>query len=736
MSAIYLDHNATTPIHPDVAAVMEPLLRGVFGNPSSSHPFGVEAKMVLEGARRQVAASISAEALEVVFTSGGTESNNLAIMGAASANRGGGNHIITSAIEHPAVSEVMDRLEREGLRVSRLGVSEAGFVDPDDLRAICGDDTILVSIMLANNELGTVQPIAELARIAHDAGALIHTDAAQAIGKIRVDVGDLGVDLLSIAGHKLYAPKGIGALFVKRGVNIERILYGASHERGLRPGTENVLLAAALGKACEVAARDLTSNCAKMSELRDRLEERLLAACGQEAIRVNGEGASRLPNTASISFRGIDAGMILSEISDEVAASAGAACHADGIDVSPTLEAIGLPEEWAMGTIRFSTGRTNDEQDIERAADVVTKAVQRLGTSNTASPQVSEDAIQLTRFTKGLGCACKIQPQYLREILRGLPKNVDERIVVDMSDSDDAAVFSLDDGRVIVQTVDFLTPIVDDPYEFGAIAAANSLSDIYAMGAEPEFALSIVAFPSARLPVWVLQEILRGASDKAGEAGVSIVGGHSVEDAEPKFGLAATGFVTQEGLWLNRGARVGDQLILTKALGTGLISTARKKNAIAERDASEASRLMSTLNGPAMRTLKAFRVNACTDVTGFGLLGHLLEMLRASRVSASLNIDDIPFLDHALKLAEVGFSSSGTLANLDNVSPEVKVNAGVTVAESLLLADAQTSGGLLAAVHPEDAGPAVASLRSAGIEWAAVVGEVVEPNDFSIEIYR
>jgi cysteine desulfurase len=357
MKPIYLDYNATTPIAREVAETMAPYLYEHFGNPSSSHPYGVETKRAVEAARARVATLLGAQPAEVVFTSGGSESNNMAIKGVGIAHRERGNHIITSAVEHPAVIEVCRWLETQGSRVTVLPVDEYGLVDPADLERAITPDTLLVTVMHANNEVGTIQPIAELAEIAHRHGALMHTDAAQSAGKIPANVDSLGVDLLSVAGHKLYAPKGIGALYIRGGVRLAKLIHGADHEGNRRAGTENVLEIVGLGKACQVAERDLEKNMAHFARLRDRLHEGLLRELGDEAIRLNGHPEKRLPNTLSLSFRGVEANTLLSEIGERVAASAGAACHADQVDVSAVLEAMGVPVEWAMGTVRFSVGR-------------------------------------------------------------------------------------------------------------------------------------------------------------------------------------------------------------------------------------------------------------------------------------------------------------------------------------------------------------------------------------------
>ena len=362
---IYLDYNATTPISKEVADAMAPYLYGNFGNPSSIHAYGTQAKLAVEAARSQVANLIHADPVEVVFTSGGTESNNYAILGAAYANKARGNHIITSAIEHPAVLEVCQYLETQGFKVSYLPVDQYGMVDPADLESALTPKTILVSIMHANNEVGTIQPIQAFSRLAHAAGAIMHTDAAQSVGKIPVDVHALEVDLLSIAGHKLYAPKGIGALYIRTGVDLAKLMYGASHELNRRPGTENVLEIVGLGKACEIAERDLAKNRQYYAQMRDTLHQSLEQSLPVGSFLLNGHPELRLPNTLSLAFHEVEANTLLSEIGDRVAASAGAACHADMIDLSPVLEAMAVPIEYAMGTIRFSTGRDTTLSQIK-----------------------------------------------------------------------------------------------------------------------------------------------------------------------------------------------------------------------------------------------------------------------------------------------------------------------------------------------------------------------------------
>lgn len=393
MDPIYLDYNATTPIACEVAEAMAPYLYDHFGNPSSNHPYGLVARQAVEAARAQVAALLGCLADEVVFTSGGTESNNYAIKGVALAHRDRGNRVITSNVEHPAVTEVCHWLEGEGFRITVLPVDETGMVDPADLERAIADDTLLVTVMQANNEVGTVQPIAELAEVAHRHGALMHTDAAQAVGKIPVKVDELGADLLSVAGHKVYAPKGIGALYIRSGVRLAQLMHGAGHEGGRRPGTENVLEIVGLGKACQVAGRDLARNMAHFQAMRDRLHEGLVRELGEEAVRLNGHPELCLPNTLSLSFRGIEANTLLSEIGEEVAASAGAACHAGGVEVSAVLAAMAVSLGWAMGTVRFSVGRGTTAEEVDRAVEVVTGAVRQLQSQSAmALPALQRDA--------------------------------------------------------------------------------------------------------------------------------------------------------------------------------------------------------------------------------------------------------------------------------------------------------------------------------------------------------
>lgn len=378
MKPIYLDYNATTPIAPEVADEMAPYLYEEFGNPSSSHAYGRAAWHAVETARSRLATLLGCRPADVIFTSGGTESNNYAIKGAVLARRGKANHVVTATTEHPAVIEVCRWLETQGFALTVVPVDEHGMVDPGDLERAITRNTALVTVMLANNEVGTIQPIADLARIAHHYGALMHTDAAQAVGKIPVNVDTLDVDLLSVAGHKLYGPKGVGALYIRAGVELEPLMHGAGQEGRRRPGTESVLHIVGLGKAAEIAGRDLERNTAHILSMRQRLHDGLVGALGSGAVKLNGHPVQRLPNTLSLSFRGAEANVLLAEIGEQVAASAGAACHSGEVDVSAVLRAMAIPVSWAMGTIRFSVGRETTAEEIDLAIDVVAGAVRRL----------------------------------------------------------------------------------------------------------------------------------------------------------------------------------------------------------------------------------------------------------------------------------------------------------------------------------------------------------------------
>ncbi len=361
MTEIYLDYNASTPIDPRVAAVMRPLLATGFGNPSSQHWSGRPARAAVEKARGQVARLLGAEPDEIVFTSGGSEANNLALKGVYFSRRHLGDHIVTTAVEHPAIIEPCRFLESLGARVTYLSVDATGRVDPEDLRCAIEPGTILVTIMHANNEVGTIQPIAECARIARERDVLFHSDAAQTVGKIPTDVDTLGVDLLAVAGHKFYAPKGVGALYVRRGVALTPLIHGAGHESGRRAGTESALLVAGLGEA-SVIAGDLSAM-PRVQALRDRLWQQLQAHFAGRVV-LNGHPEHRLPNTLNVAFVGRVGADILAGL-DGVAASTGSACHAGRVELSDTLAAMGVAPEVGMGALRFSLGRATTAEEIE-----------------------------------------------------------------------------------------------------------------------------------------------------------------------------------------------------------------------------------------------------------------------------------------------------------------------------------------------------------------------------------
>jgi cysteine desulfurase len=373
---IYLDYNATTPHAPEVVAAMRPFLEEHFGNPSSAHRYGAITRAAVAQARSQVAELLNSKPNEIVFTSGGTESNNYAIRGTALARAERGRHIITSQIEHPAVTEVCRRLEAEGFEVTWLPVDGDGLVRVAEIEAAIRPDTILITLMHANNEVGTIQPIQAMAEIVRRHEITFHTDAAQSAGKIPTDVHELGVDLLTIAGHKLYAPKGVGALYVRNGITLHPLMQGAGQEQGRRPGTENVLEIVGLGKACEVARRDLAKNMTRMRESRDELERGLRDRIAD--VRVNGHPERRLPNTLSVSIRGVNVNELLAAIGPYVAASAGAACHSGEVRISNVLRTMGIPEDWARGTLRLSTGRNTTREEVRAAIAAISDSVYRL----------------------------------------------------------------------------------------------------------------------------------------------------------------------------------------------------------------------------------------------------------------------------------------------------------------------------------------------------------------------
>jgi cysteine desulfurase len=368
---IYLDYNATTPIDPSVRDAMLPYLGEHFGNPSTTYVYGQRAREAVERARAQVAALISAGPEEVFFTSGGSESDNHAIIGTALANAYKGKHIITSRIEHPAVLNTCRYLEeRLGFAVTYLSVDKYGLLEPENVRRAIRQDTILVTVMHANNEVGTVEPIEEIGEIVRERGIVFHTDAAQSCGKIEVNVNQMKVDLLTLAGHKLYAPKGIGALYIRNGTTIDSFIHGAGQEKGRRAGTENVPYMVGLGAACELAGRELPEYGRKVTDLRDRLHRKIIEGLGTSKVHLNGHLEKRLPNTLNISLRGTVGEELLSRM-PEIAASTGAACHAGSTEPSKVLMEMGLSRELALGALRLTLGRWSTLEEIDIAGGLI-----------------------------------------------------------------------------------------------------------------------------------------------------------------------------------------------------------------------------------------------------------------------------------------------------------------------------------------------------------------------------
>jgi cysteine desulfurase len=398
MNRVYLDYNATTPIEPKVLEAMLPYLSREFGNAASIHTPGQRARAAVETAREQVAALIGARAQEIVFTSGGTESDNHAIFGVVgqaflpvppSKNPDSLPHIITTAIEHEAVLNACQALEKSGVRVTFLTPNRQGQIDLDELQQAVRPKTVLITVMHANNELGTVQPLEEIGRIAKERDLYFHTDAVQSAAKVPIDVNMLGVDLLSLSAHKFYGPKGIGALYIRSGTRLRQLLYGGHHQRGFRPGTENVAGIVGLGKAAEIARESLAADARRVSTLRDKLEQGLLARVPH--ARVNGGTASRTPNTTNVGFPGIEGEALLIALDLKgLACSTGAACSSGAVEPSHVLTAIGLPPEEARASLRFSLGRHTTENEIDFALQVVPAAVEQLRELSPTYPKVAE----------------------------------------------------------------------------------------------------------------------------------------------------------------------------------------------------------------------------------------------------------------------------------------------------------------------------------------------------------
>lgn len=377
MKRIYLDYAATTPTNPEVLKAMMPYLSDIFGNPSSIHSFGQETRAAVDEAKDKIATLIGASSDEIVFTGGGTEADNFAIKGIAYANEGNGNHIITASIEHHAVVEPCRFLQRRGFEVTYLPVDQYGLVDPQDVKNAIIDKTILISVMHANNEIGTIEPIAEIGRIAREAGIYFHTDAVQTVGRIPVNVDDLGIDLLAMSAHKLYGPKGVGALYIRKGTKLTPFMNGGEQEQGRRAGTENVPAIVGFGKATEIANQDMDMEGKRLISLRDTLINGLISQI--EHIRLNGHPTRRLPNNVNVSVESVEGeSMLLNLDLEGVAASSGSACSSGSLEPSYVLLAMGLSHELAHGSLRFSLGRESTEADISRVLVVLPRIIAKL----------------------------------------------------------------------------------------------------------------------------------------------------------------------------------------------------------------------------------------------------------------------------------------------------------------------------------------------------------------------
>ncbi|WKV08942.1 cysteine desulfurase NifS [Thermoanaerobacterium sp. CMT5567-10] len=389
MNRIYLDNAATTPLKPEVLDSMMPFLDNRFGNPSSLYSYGQEAKKAIEEARDRVAAAIGANADEIFFTSGGTESDNWALKGAAYALKDKGNHIITSSVEHHAILHTCQYLENQGFEITYLPVDEYGLVDPNELKRAIKDNTILVSIMCANNEIGTIEPIEELANVSHEKGVLFHTDAVQAVGNVPIDVKELDVDMLSMSAHKIYGPKGVGALYIRKGLRIDTLLQGGAQERNRRAGTENVAGIVGFGTAIELVTKNIDEHIKKLIMLRDKLIDGILKI---PYTRLNGHPVKRLPGNVNVSFEFVDGeSLILSLDMEGICASSGSACTAGSIDPSHVLLAIGLPEEIAHGSLRLTIGEENTEEEIDTVINKLPKIVDRLRQMSPLFERIKEE---------------------------------------------------------------------------------------------------------------------------------------------------------------------------------------------------------------------------------------------------------------------------------------------------------------------------------------------------------
>ena len=735
---IYLDYNATTYIHEKVAKAMEPYLSTLFGNPSSSHIFGTQTKQAVQKSREQISKMLNCSTSEIIFTSGGSESNNYAIKGIVykylhSNNKNEKFDIITSQIEHPSVLEVFKFLEmtfKDKINVIYLPVDNEGIIDMEEFKNKISSKCIFISIMHANNETGSIQPIKELNDYSKkiNPNIIFHTDASQSIGKIKVDVKEMGIDLLTVCSHKFYGPKGIGCLYIKNGIEdkLEKIIHGANHEHNMRAGTENVLEIVGLGEASNLVYQELNDRIIHFKKTRNLIYKILKenTNCILHGPQIDLEGdlsldEKRLSNTLYISFPNISANLILDMLSNKIACSAGAACHSDEVTMSYVLSAMNVTPDVAMGTLRISTGIKTSEKDCEDAGNYIVNVINELMSKNDKNTNINNninsDLCRLTKNTHGMGCGCKISPKILNNLLNSLPKmksiekNI-ENILVSNDTCDDACVYNLqnksnesnNDKNALITTLDFLTPICDKPYDYGQIATANAISDIYAMGGKPINALTIVAFPISRLPINVLKEILIGAFDKADEANCPILGGHSIEDNEPKFGLSVNGLCNKNFIWKNSTIEENDIIFLTKEIGVGTIMTGVKKDFVTEKDncvkiAIETMKKLNKYHCECLNDLEEKNgkiVNAATDVTGFGLIGHLIECIGNKNLCAEINFNKIKFIERSKEFVEMDIIPGG--ANNNFGFSKGKVDYGnCDKSEQILINDPQTSGGLL-----------------------------------------
>ena len=758
---IYLDYNATTYIHEEVAKDMQPYLSTLFGNPSSSHIFGVKTKQAVHKARQQVSTMLGCSPSEVIFTSGGSESNNYSIKGVAyhymHNHPGEQFEIVTSIIEHPSVLEVFKYLEKTYkniITVKYLPVNNEGIINMTEAKKLITNKCIFISIMHANNETGSLQPISEISSYAKsiNPNIIMHTDASQSVGKVPVNVNDLKVDLLTICSHKFYGPKGIGALYIKQGIEkrMEKIIHGANHESNLRAGTENVLEIVGIGSACELVSKELKNRIKHFKKTRNILYKALIE--NNPNIILHGPSINvdddldkeeqRLSNTLYISFPNIKANLILDLLSDKIACSSGAACHSDEVKMSYVLSAMNVQPEVAMGTLRISTGLRLTETDAELSAKYINNVVNDLY-SNNNNNNINTVQCRLTKNTHGMGCGCKLSPKLLNNILNSLPKmkciETNPNIIVSNSTNDDACVYSLSQIETnktnLISTIDFLTPICDNPFDYGEITCANALSDIYAMGGEPINALSIVAFPIERLSLDILKQILTGVLTKADEANCPILGGHSIEDNEPKIGLSVNGICNVDHVWKNSTPEIDDVIILTKPIGVGVIMTGVKRDYVHEskdkcvKDAIDSMKMLNKYHVSVIKeieTQKGKVVNACTDVTGFGLVGHLVECIANSKeLSIEIELSKVKFFDKSKEMVEMNIYSNAAENNLNYYSNKCKYSEDVARVEKILMNDPQTSGGLVLFVNKEKVDDVVKEFEDKKLQdW--VIGRTVK----------